>query len=140
MKNKITEQLKSAMKEKNAERLSVLRNILSKITEAEKVSNTILSDEEIIKVIQKIAKQREESINLFKQGNRLDLVQVEEYQLSALKEFLPKMMNEEEIRLAVKTSIENGATNIGLLMKDLNKFGNLIDKKLASTIAKEYFG
>lgn len=137
MKTKINEQLKSAMKNKDADRLSVLRGIISKITEAEKVSNTTLSDDEIIKTIQKLAKQREESINLFRQGNREDLALAEEFQLSVLKEYLPQMMSESEVRTAVKTAIDNGASNIGALMKELNQYGNLLDKKIASQIAKE---
>jgi uncharacterized protein YqeY len=138
MKTKINEQLKSAMKNKDADRLSVLRGIISKITEAEKVSNTTLSDDEIIKTIQKLAKQREESINLFRQGNREDLALAEEFQLSVLKEYLPQMMSEDDVRDAVKTAIDNGASNIGSLMKELGKYGNLLDKKLASQIAKEF--
>ena len=140
MKTKINEQLKSAMKNKDADRLSVLRGIISKITEAEKVSNTTLSDDEIIKTIQKLAKQREESINLFRQGNREDLAIAEEFQLSVLKEYLPQMMSESEVRTAVKTAIDNGASNIGALMKELNQYGNLLDKKIASQIAKEFLG
>ena len=140
MKTKINEQLKSAMKNKDVDRLSVLRGIISKITEAEKVSNTTLSDDEIIKTIQKLAKQREESINLFRQGNREDLALAEEFQLSVLKEYLPQMMSESEVRTAVKTAIDNGASNIGALMKELNQYGNLLDKKIASQIAKEFLG
>ena len=138
MKKRINEALKNAMKEKNAEKLSVLRSIIAKITEAEKLNSNIeLTDDEIVKVVQKLAKQREESINLFKQGNREDLVAIEEFQLSVLKEYLPQMMSEDEIRTIVKSAIENGANNIGLLMKELNRYGNLLDKKIASQIAKE---
>jgi uncharacterized protein YqeY len=138
MKKSINEALKNAMKEKNAEKLSVLRSIIAKITEAEKLNSNIeLTDDEIVKVVQKLAKQREESINLFKQGNREDLVAIEEFQLSVLKEYLPQMMSEDEVRNVVKLAIENGANNIGLLMKELNRYGSLIDKKIASQIAKE---
>lgn len=138
MKKSINDALKNAMKEKNAEKLSVLRSIIAKITEAEKLNSNIeLTDDEIVKVVQKLAKQREESINLFKQGNREDLVAIEEFQLSVLKEYLPQMMSEDEVRNVVKIAIENGANNIGLLMKELNQYGSLIDKKIASQIAKE---
>ena len=137
MKNKINEQLKSAMKNKDADRLSVLRGIISKITEAEKVSNTTLSDDDIVKTIQKLAKQREESINLFRQGGREDLVVSEEFQLSVLKEYLPQMMDFDATRQAVQEAVDGGANNIGALMKVLSKYGNLLDKKIASQIAKE---
>lgn len=138
LKQSINEKLKTAMKEKNAEMLNVLRGVISKVTEAEKAnSNKELTDDEVIKVIEKLAKQREESISLFKKGNRDDLVTAEEFQLNVLKEYLPQKMDEAATRKAVDEAIQAGATNIGMLMKELAKYGNLIDKKLASQIANE---
>jgi uncharacterized protein YqeY len=138
LKQSINEKLKTAMKEKNAEMLNVLRGVISKITESEKAnSNKELIDDEVIKVIEKLAKQREESIALFKKGNREDLVTAEEFQLNVLKEYLPQKMDEAATRKAVDEAIQAGATNIGMLMKELGKYGNLIDKKLASQIANE---
>lgn len=138
LKQNINEKLKSAMKEKNQDLLNVVRGIISKITESEKAnSNKELNDDEVIKVIEKLAKQREESIALFKQGNREDLVKSEEFQLSVLKQYLPEKMDETATRKAVEDAIKNGANNIGLLMKEMNKYGNLVDKKLVSQIAKE---
>ncbi len=139
LKQSISEKLKTAMKEKNPAMLGVLRGITSKITEAEKAnSNQELSDDDVIKVIEKLAKQREESISLYKQGNREDLVQSEQFELDVLKEYLPQKMDESATRKVVEDAVNAGATNIGLLMKELNQYGNLIDKKLASQIAKEF--
>jgi uncharacterized protein YqeY len=139
LKVSISEKLKTAMKEKNADLLSVLRGITAKITESEKAnSNKPLTDEDILKVIEKLAKQREEAIALYKQGNREDLVKIEEFQLGVLKTYLPQKMDEVATREAVKTAVESGANNIGALMKELAKYGNLIDKKIASQIAKEF--
>ena len=140
LKNEINEKLKIAMREKNVDMLKVLRSIIAKITESEKsASSKELSDDDIIVIIEKLAKQREESILLFTKGGREDLVSIEEFELNVLKEYLPVKMTESETRSAVETAIASGSTNMGLLMKDLNRYGNLIDKKLASSIAKEIF-
>lgn len=140
IKETIEERLKLAMKEGNPEKLNVLRSIKAKITETEKNNmNKQLSDEEVIKVIEKLAKQREESIELFKQGNREDLLVTEQYQLDYLKQYIPEKYDEQKTREIVETLIKNGASNIGLLMKELNQYGNMLDKKLASSIAKELF-
>jgi len=139
LKLSINEKLKTAMKEKNVEMLNVLRSIIAKITEAEKSNlNQELSDDDILKVIEKLAKQREESIILFKKGNRDDLVKAEEFQLNILKKYLPQKMDEITTRKAVTDAISSGVNNIGALMKELGKYGNLLDKKLASQIAKEF--
>ncbi len=139
LKQKINEKLKNAMKEKNTELLNVLRSIIAKMTEGEKSnSNKELNDDEILKVIEKLAKQREESIALFQKGNREDLVKSEQYQLDVLKEYLPQKMDEASTRDVIKKAIDSGANNIGALMKELSVYGGLIDKKLASQIAKEF--
>ncbi len=139
IKTNINEKLKTAMKDKNTDMLNVLRAVLAKITETEKANgNKELTDDEIIKVMEKLAKQREESIALFQKGNRDDLVASEQFQLDVLKEYLPEKMDEAQTREAVKTLVEMGANNMGLLMKELGQYGNLIDKKLASQIAKEF--
>lgn len=138
LKQQISEKIKTAMKDKNSNLLNTLRSILTKITETEKLNlNKELSDEQILNVIEKLAKQREETIILFKQGNRKDLVETEQYQLNILKEYLPSKMSEDETKKVIQEAISAGANNIGSLMKELNKYGNLIDKKLASQIAKE---
>ncbi len=89
-------------------------------------------------MIEKLAKQREEAIALYKQGNREDLVKIEEFQLGVLKTYLPQKMDESQTRDAVMKAVEAGANNIGALMKELAQYGNLIDKKLASQLAKEF--
>ena len=138
LKQSIEAKRDTARKEKNAELLNVFNGILAKVTEAEKNnSNTPSTDEDILKVIEKLSKQREESIIAFKNGNREDKAKAEEFELNILKEFLPQKMDEASTRKVVEEAVSAGANNIGLLMKELNKYGNLIDKKLASQIAKE---
>ncbi len=135
LKVQINERLTQAMRDKNVEVLATMRSIVTKITEAEKKNGSIItSNDEIIKIIEKLSKQREESILLYKKGNRLDLAKVEQFELDILKEYLPTKMTELEIIEAVDKAILAGVNNIGSLMKELNQYGSLIDKKLASKI------
>lgn len=137
MKKRLEEQLKTAMKAKDNTTLMTIRGVLSKITEQEKIDNSELSDDQILKVIQKISKQREDSITQFKSANRLDLVEKESKELEILKEYLPKQLDESEIRNILKSLIDSGNTNIGSIMKELNVYGTSLDKKVASSILKE---
>jgi uncharacterized protein YqeY len=137
MKNKIEERKISAMKNKDTNTLKVMRSILSKITEQEKINNTILTNDEIIKVIEKLSKQREESIIIFQKGNRQDLVESEQFELNILKEYLPTKKSIDETRIIVQELINNGINNIGGIMKEISKYGNLIDKKIVGDIFKE---
>ncbi len=137
MKKEIEERIKHAMKSKDQTLLMTLRGVVSKIVEQEKIDNTELSDSDILKTIQKIAKQREDSISQFKTAGRIDLVEKESLELEILKSYLPKQLEESEIRIILKNIIANGNTNIGSIMKELVVYGTQIDKKLASTILKE---
>ncbi len=138
LKNKISSEITSAMKDKNPELVSVYRGIMAKIIESEKNNgNKEISDDDILKIIEKLSKQREEAITLYKQGGREDLVLKEQFELNILLSYLPQKMSEAETRKIVEEAVANGSNNMGLLMKELNKYGNLIDKKLASQIAKE---
>lgn len=90
-----------------------------------KKPNEMLSDEEAIVVITKLAKQRKDSIEQFKKGNREDLVKVEEAQLAILETYLPKMMDKSEVEKIAKAKKEElgitDATKKGMLMSALMK-------------------
>ncbi len=138
LKIKISSEITNAMKDKNPELVSVYRGIMAKIIESEKNNgNKEISDDDILKIIEKLSKQREEAITLYKQGGREDLVLKEQFELNMLLSYLPKKMSEAETRKIVEEAVANGSNNIGLLMKDIAAYGNKIDKKLASQIAKE---
>ena len=115
------EGIKSAMIAKDALRLTVLRGLVTAFTNelvaTGKTPQDMLSDEEAIKVITRASKQRKDSIEQFTKGNRMDLVEVEKAQLLILEEFLPKLMEVEEIEKVVTEKIEE------LPVKDLTKKG-----------------
>ncbi|HEY55813.1 MAG TPA: GatB/YqeY domain-containing protein [Dehalococcoidia bacterium] len=97
LKEKLETELKQALRAKDAIRLSVIRLALAAIKNAEIARRAALDDSDILGVIAKEARQRQESIEAFKQGNRPDLVAREEAELAILQEYLPAPATREEI-------------------------------------------
>lgn len=97
LKGKLNEDLKTAMKSGDTVRRSVLRLMLSAINNAEIAKRDTLENSDILGVISKEAKQHEESIAAFKEGNRQDLVSKEEAELAIIKEYLPEQMTRDDI-------------------------------------------
>jgi len=131
IKASILDELKSAMKQKKADRLRVLRSLKAKILEKEiserKGGESELSDEQIVEVLMKAAKQRKESIDQFEEGGRDDLVEKEKMELEIIEEFLPEMMDEDEVRSAVRKQIDAmGAST----MQDMGKVMGVMMGKL----------
>lgn len=114
----IKQDIVTAMKEKQSERLQVLRSLKTRLTEKEislrESGKRELTNEECIEVLMKAAKQRKESITQFREGGREDLARTEEAELTIIEEYLPKMMTEDEIEEAVTEVLaETGATGMG---------------------------
>ena len=106
MKQKLMDDLKQAMRGGDKVRLSVIRLVMSAIKNTEIARRADLSDADILGVIAKEVKQRQESIEAFKQGNRHDLVAREEAELAILQEYLPEQMTREEIIAEARRIIE----------------------------------
>ena len=106
LKDKITDDVKQAMKSGDKLRLSVLRLVLAAVQNAEIAKQTTLEDTDVLGVIAKEARQRHESIEAFKQGNRPDLVAQEEGELGVLQEYLPQQMSRDEIVEVARKIIE----------------------------------
>lgn len=102
--------LKQAMKDKEQDKLRVLRSLKAKILEKEiserKGGEATISDEQTIEVLMKAAKQRKESIDQFQSGGRKDLVENEKKELEIIDSYLPKMLSEEEVRDIARQKIE----------------------------------
>ena len=131
LQKEIMDGVKSAMKSKDRDRLAVLRGIKTAITNelvaTSRTPQDTLTDEEVIKVITRLAKQRKDSIQQFTKGGRPELAEKEAFELTVLEEFLPEMMSKEDIQ-AVVTSKQSalGITDpskrgmlIGAVMKEL---------------------
>lgn len=142
LKKKILDDLKTAMKAKDADRLNVLRSLKAKLLEKEiserKGGEASLSDEQVVDVLMKAAKQRKESIDQFEEGGRDDLAKKERYELEIIEEYLPEMMGEDEIRDAVKDQIEKiGATDMSDMGKVMGALmGRLKGKAEGATISR----
>ncbi len=102
----LNEDLKKAIKEKNEIKVSTIRQIKNKITNAEIKKGKTLSDEEIREVIFSLVKSHNESIESFRAGNRPDLVEKEEKELLFLRAYLPDQLSEDEIKKIISETIK----------------------------------
>lgn len=106
LKQKLTDDLKQAMRSGDKVRRSVIRLLLAAIGNAEIARRAALEDTDTLGIIAKEVRQRRESIEAFKQGDRPDLVIQEEVELAILQEYLPQQMRREEIIEAARRVIE----------------------------------
>jgi len=106
LRQKLSDDLKQAMRGGDKVRRSVIRLVMAAIRNAEIARQTALDDTDILGIIAKEVRQRRESIEAFRQGNRQDLVAQEEAELTILNEYLPRQMTREEIIVAARQVIE----------------------------------
>lgn len=143
LEQNIMAELKAAMLAKDEAKLRALRAIkaaiiLLKTSEAGKE----ITEEDEMKMLQKLVKQRKESIDIYTKQGREDLAKTEQEEVAVIELFLPKMMSEEEIRVALKDIIASlGATSpaeMGKVMGAANKaFAGKADNKIVSVLVKE---
>ncbi|HOS47277.1 MAG TPA: GatB/YqeY domain-containing protein [Bacteroidia bacterium] len=146
LEQKIMPELKAAMLAKDEAKLRALRAIksailLAKTSEAGKE----MTEEDETKMLQKLVKQRKESIDIYMQQNRADLAKTEQEEVAVIELFLPKMMSEDEIREALKGIIESvGAKSpaeMGKVMGVATKhFAGTADNKIVSMLVKQMLG
>jgi len=144
LKTKITDDMKAAMKAKEAQRLSAIRLLLAGIKQREVDERKDLSDSEVVSVIEKMIKQRRDSISQFQAANRKDLVDVETFELNLLSGYLPKQLTDaeiaEEVSAAIAQTGAKGVPDMGKVMgvlkgklagrADLGKVSSLVKAKL----------
>ena len=140
MKNKLNEDLKSAMKNKETLRLNTIRLVKKYIQELEtSVGHTgDASDAEVLKIINKLVKQGKDAAEQYKSAGRTDIYDEEMQQIVVLESYLPKQLSDEEISIEIdKVMTETGSTNMGVLMKELNtRLAGQADGKTISRILK----
>lgn len=118
LRDKISEDLTAAMKCKDAARLSVLRMMKAAVKNREVDARQELEDAQVVQVLVGLIKQRKDSIEQFRQGGRLDLVEKETAEIKVIEEYLPSAVTDEEISATVDAVIaELGSTSI----KDMGK-------------------
>lgn len=120
IRNQIQSQIVTSMKSHDQKRLDAFRFLFSQIRYKEIDAKRELTDEETVKLLQGEAKKRRESIAVYQQGGRQDLVESESYQLSVIKEYLPKQLSDEEIKAIIdEVKSGNPGCDFGTLMKAL---------------------
>ena len=122
----INSDLKTAMKAGDQTRVDTLRFVLSGINNFKKEKTikdpaATVTDEEVISLLQKEIKKRKESTEMFKQGNRADLVEKEESDLAIIAAYVPKELSREEIEKPVDAAIAGGAKDFNSVMKETMK-------------------
>ncbi len=127
LKVTIMDSVKDAMRAKEKERLSVLRQITAAIKQVEVDNRTDLSDDDIVSILTKMTKQRREALEQYEKAGRDDLADIEKAELVIIEEFLPAQLSDDEIAEAVESAIsEAGASSI----KDMGAVMNVLRPKL----------
>lgn len=125
LKERLTDDMKTAMKAKDTERRDTIRYVLSVIKNAEIDKHGDLSPEEEVKLLQTQVKQRQDSIEQFRQGGREDLAEKDEAQVRIIEEYLPQQMSDDDLQAFVRQGIEEagaeGPKDMGKVMGLLNK-------------------
>ena len=146
LREKINGQFNNALKSKNKTLVSTFRLILAAIKERDIANRTSkkkeeIKDQEIIKVLLKMKKQRQDAADLYKKGERQELLEIEEAEIKIINTFLPKQFSEEETKKICKEIIESTGSStmsdMGKIMGSLKqKYSDSIDFSKANTIVK----
>ena len=128
LKIQITDDMKSAMRSKDSSRLGTIRLLLAAIKQKEVDERIELVDADIVSIIDKMLKQRRDSIDAFNKADRKDLVDKEEFELKVLQDYMPPQLTEKEVEKMIVDVIESSGANS---MKDMGAIMNILKPKLA---------
>jgi hypothetical protein len=142
LEERLTDEMKQAMKSSDKLRLSTIRMIRSAVKNKEIELRKKLGDEEIQRVIQGMVRKGEESVEQFRSGGRADLVEKEKKEIEILKSFLPQPIDQEEILRIIDQSIEetqaSSLKDLGKVMKSvIPKLGGKVDGRIINQLVKE---
>jgi uncharacterized protein YqeY len=145
LEEKINADLKTAMLAKDEAAVRSLRAVKSAILLAKTSGNESISSEDEIKMLQKLVKQRKESVDIYLQQSRADLAKTEQEEIAVIEKYLPKQMSEEEIKVELKKIIEQvgakSAAEMGKVMGAASKyFAGKADNKVVSQLVKQLLG
>lgn len=145
LKDRITEDMKAAMRARDAERLGAIRLLLAAIKQKEVDERVVVDDAQVAQLVDKLIKQRRDSISQFEQAGRSDLVAREQAELAVLSAYLPEPLTEVEVAAEIEAAISgaqaNGPQDMGRVMAilkprlagrtDLSKVSQLVKTRLA---------
>ena len=128
LKETLLENIKTSMKARELERVKVLRNVQAVIKQIEIDRRIELDDADVLDILQKQLKQRQESLSIFTENGRDDLANKEQFEIDIINEFMPKQMDDAEIAALVNAEInEQGATS----MRDMGNVMGVLKTKTA---------
>ena len=128
LKEQITSDMKESMKSGDKDRLGVIRLILAALKQKEVDERIVLDDAQVLAILEKMLKQRRESVTQFAQGNRPDLVAKEEAEIKVIQGYLPAQLSEAELDALVAEAVaQSGAASV----KDMGKVMGLVKPKVA---------
>lgn len=128
LKQQITEDMKAAMRARETARLGAIRLLLAALKQREVDERIELTDADVLAIIDKMLKQRRDSISQYRAANRQDLVDVEEFEVSVLQTYMPQQMSADEINAAVAQAISaSGAAGV----QDMGKVMAILKPQLA---------
>lgn len=128
LREQINEDMKSAMKARESDKLAAIRLLQAALKQKEVDERITLTDADILSILDKMVKQRKDSIEQYKAGNRPDLVAKEEFELSVLATYMPQPLSEAEINSLIdKIVVETGAAGA----KDMGKVMNALRPQVA---------
>lgn len=140
LKQKLQDDLKTAMKAGETDKRDVLRILTSAVKNKEIEKRIELTDEQVLEVIASEVKKRKDSVIQFTAGNRMDLVEKENAEITILATYLPEQMGEEELKKIVSETVA-GITNVGEAMKAvMAKVKGKADGALVSKLVKDALG
>jgi uncharacterized protein YqeY len=128
LKIQITDDMKSAMRSKDSARLGTIRLLLAAIKQKEIDERIDAVDTDIVVIIDKMLKQRRDSIEAFNKADRKDLAEKEEFELKVLQDYMPQQLTEKEVEKEIIDAIESTGANS---MKDMGTIMNILKPKLA---------
>ena len=128
LREKITEDMKLAMKARETEKLGAIRLLQASLKQKEVDERVTLTDDMVLAIIEKMLKQRKDSIEQYTAGNRLDLVAKEQFEVAVLSAYMPAQLSDADVALILdKVIVETGATS----PKDMGKVMNALRPKVA---------
>jgi uncharacterized protein len=128
LKDQITEDMKTAMRAKDSERLGTIRLLLAAMKQKEVDERVVLDDAAVVAIVDKLVKQRKDSVAAFTQGGRIDLADKEAAEIKVLEVYLPQRMSADEVAVEVKAIVaELGAKGPG----DMGKVMGVVKTRLA---------
>ena len=128
LREKITEDMKAAMKARETEKLGAIRLLQSALKQKEVDERVVLTDDMVLAIIEKMLKQRKDSIEQYTAGNRPDLVAKEAFEVTVLSAYMPPQLSEAEVDAIIQAVIaETAATSA----KDMGKVMNALRPKVA---------